>query len=217
MGKPELRHLQENPLSLGCHLRPTSGLGMTQEIARELFCGLEVDVHRLNSHASRSGETVPNQLSCAGEDAGAELLELRFHLHGCVFVDPASGFDIDRLSRTEGDLKYISISVQPNHAFSARSMELVDKEAGTTQQHVGDALHARERVVHLVSSSEELVLTNIQRLTLLQMLGHDVSRAIAAESDVSMPARFRQEDRQACQHALVSSPLRLDAGIRVRI
>lgn len=89
-----------------------------------------MDVHRLDSHASWSGEPIPYQLSGTGEHSGGKPLELGLHLYRSVFVYPATGLYINRLTRTQHDFKDIPISVQPNDTLTSGAVKFVDKKSG---------------------------------------------------------------------------------------
>jgi hypothetical protein len=88
-----------------------------------LFRRRHVDIHGLDSHSSRTGKTVPHDLSRAGKQSGGEPLKLRIHLDRAVFVDPAAGLDVNLFAGPERDFKNVSVSVDPNDAFAIRAVK----------------------------------------------------------------------------------------------
>ena len=74
-------------------------------------------IHGLQRDFSRPGETVPDNLSGAGEKSRRKFLEHRLHLHRAVLVNPAARLDANLLAWREGHFKDVAEAVQPVDAL----------------------------------------------------------------------------------------------------
>src|SRR5579872_3373966 len=180
--------------------------------ASGLLRSRHVHVHRLNSNPARPGKPVPYQTSRAGKQSRRQLLELRFHLHRSVLVNPSTRLDVNLLSGAKRNFKDIPVPVHPHNSIALHRPEMIDKEPRASQQHVRHALHARKRVVHAACGRKELMLAHVEPLAAVQMHGEDMPRAIAAEPDLPWTAGLCQKDGHSRQHALQRALQRPDAN-----
>jgi len=67
------------------------------------------------------------------------------------------------------NLKDISVSMHPDNAVALRRGKVVDKETGTSHQHVTDALDPVERVLHVSGGRQELVFAHLNAFTMAEM------------------------------------------------
>jgi len=100
-----------------------------------LFPRRHVNVHGLYAYSSRAGEAVAHDLRGAGEQAGGEFLELGFHLHRAVFVDPAAGLDVNLFAGSQCHVENVAVSVHPHDPFARLRDEMVDEKPRPTHQH----------------------------------------------------------------------------------
>src|SRR5579872_3723396 len=185
--------------------------------ASGLLRSRHVHVHRLNSNPARPGKPVPYQTSRAGKQSRRQLLELRFHLHRSVLVNPSTRLDVNLLSGAKRNFKDIPVPVHPHKSIALHRPEMIDKEPRASQQHVRHALHARKRVVHAACGRKELMLAHVEPLAAVQMHSEDMPRAIAAEPDLPWTAGLRQKNGHSRQHALQRALQRPDANSNVEI
>src|SRR6185437_170053 len=116
-----------------------------------------VEVGALQPDATGSGEAVEDEVPAPAEEARLEAVDLLGHRDRMVAVDPAAGFDVDRLAGFEVLLEHVAVTVDPDHALMVGGVKLVDEEAAAVE-HVGKALDPAVVVLHVAGGGQELVL-----------------------------------------------------------
>src|SRR3984957_18454320 len=160
-----------------------------------------VIVHRLDADATGAGETVPEDVASAGEEAGREALELGLHLDRVVLVNPAARLDVQLLSRGQFHGEHVAVAVEPDDPLALGRGERVDEESAAAEEHVRHTLDAVKRVFDRRGRGQELVLTDADRHAGLEVQGHDLSGPVAAEGDVARAAGLGHEDRETGEDA----------------
>src|ERR1019366_7178007 len=125
---------------------------------------------------------------------------LGLHLHAWVLVEPASRFDINRLSCGESLFEDVAIAVQPQDSIAVVAVEFVYEEAAATEQHVRDAAHSLERVVDALCRGEKLVLPHVKLAAAREVDRHDMARPIATAGNHARSRRLSDEDLHARHH-----------------
>lgn len=142
-----------------------------------------MNIHGLEGKATRASEAVPEDLASAGEKSYREALEHRLHLDAGVFLDAAAGFDIDLITGVEGNLKGVSVAVQPGDAFTLAAGEVVDEKSRGAEKNVVGTFDAPEAVFQAFRSGQELALAEGDGLPLRKMKSEHMPCSIAAEGD----------------------------------
>jgi len=174
-------------------------------------------VHRLNTNAPWGGEAVKYQLPGTGKNPRRQTLELRVHGHSPVLVNPSPGLYVNLLSRLKDNLKHIPIAMYPDDAVIMVGNKLINEESSSSHEHVGNALHAGEGVVHMRGCGQELVLPHLNALTAFQVDTEYMACSIPAEGDASRAARLGHEHRHPGKNSLECSGQRLYSDHNGRI
>ena len=179
-----------------------------------LFRRRQVNIHGLNPNSSRTGKAVTHDLRGAGKQPGREFLKLRFHPDRTVFVDPAAGLNINLFAGSQRHLENVPVSVHPHNAFVALHGKMVNEKPSPAHQHIGNAFYPREGVFDAAGGGEKLVFPHLDSFAAVQMDSENVSRAIAAESDLPRTAGFGHQDGHSRHHAPETAFQGLDADLR---
>src|SRR6185437_1350333 len=157
-----------------------------------------VEVGALQPDATGSGEAVEDEVPAPAEEARLEAVDLLGHRDRMVAVDPAAGFDVDRLAGFEVLLEHVAVTVDPDHALMVGGVKLVDEEAAAVE-HVGKALDPAVVVLHVAGGSQELVLAYDDPVAGREVQRGDVPGRIAAEGDLAGGLGFEQQQRHSAE------------------
>src|SRR5579875_586171 len=163
------------------------------------------DEGRAGNHAADSPENAAAALGCGNR--------CHLHLHRGVFPEPRARLYIQRLAGGQRLLKDVAVAVQQHHAFAVDGAELVDEQAGATEENVSRALHEGEAVVHVAGCDQELVFAHLDHLVVLQAEGHDLSYGVTGEGNIAGAGGLGDEDGQTGEHMSGGSLERLEADL----
>src|SRR5580658_7979060 len=169
--------------------------------------------HGLDADPARPGEAVAGEPHAAQESCG-EPLEIGLHGDARILVEPAAGFDIELLARSQSLLEDIAVAVQPDHPFGAGRPEFIDEKPGPAEQDITDAFVQFPGVINIGGRGEELMLADMQLLAMCQHHREDLADAVAREGDLARSTRLDHEQIHAGDQPLDHAGERPDAELQ---
>src|SRR5690348_12867656 len=87
------------------------------------------------------------------------------------------------------------------HALTTMGRELIDEQAGTTEQDIGSSLDKGKTVVDVAGGNQKLMFSHLHQPTLLQTEGNNLTYKVARERNIPWSLRLSQKEWQTRKEA----------------